>query len=570
MARLNRKTAARALAWAALAAGAIQLIVFTTAAPRGAAIYNLGIDTTLYRSLAGEVLRSGWQAIPPSQPPGFLRYLAVFFALTREPLYWVKLVNAVLICGAALLTLSLGRTLHSFGLGMIAALLVIYSPSLAAYGATLQYETLALFLTTLAVLLFVRAALSEGAASGWICCLAAALAAAAAALVREPSALIMPAGIAALLRARGPRAGRRAAAATVVFLIPIAAWIVMQHELSGAWVLISNKGALNFQIGNNPNANGSFNLVRSALGAPAGAAFVQEFPLQAALLALRKIGYLWGVLEDGWNVPRAAAVFLWRLGLGVLPFDWCGALARAGLSLTAAAGLLIAWRDRRWTAVALLLLLTTLFYALFIGSFRFLVPLLPLVYLCAALFFMTAAAAFRGQGASLLSSGRRRTIWSAVLAAYVVCVSALPLRAVLTVPGSALDGDRVEDVRDPESAGAEVLYADGAAGPRLIALLPWSSYPAGRLAVTLRSRQAAEAAEAWGRLVVRRRNNRPLCELALRPMQHEYHEHDLTCTIPRGEPLSIEVRSLGHVSAWIEGLRVSIAAAALLVFEREP
>ena len=56
-------------------------------------------------------------------------------------------------------------------------------------------------------------------------------------------------------------------------------------------------------------ANGTYNAPLVGIGQPTGLAFVATYPGRTVVLAGRKILYFWGVLRDGWNVPRASAVW---------------------------------------------------------------------------------------------------------------------------------------------------------------------------------------------------------------------------------------------------------------------
>ena len=77
-------------------------------------------------------------------------------------------------------------------------------------------------------------------------------------------------------------------------------------------ITISEKGPIVVELGNNPRANGTYNAPLVGIGQPTGLAFVTLIQAGRVVLAGGKTLYFWGVLRDGWNVPRPSAVWAWR------------------------------------------------------------------------------------------------------------------------------------------------------------------------------------------------------------------------------------------------------------------
>src|SRR4029453_13460317 len=93
---------------------------------------------------------------------------------------------------------------------------------------------------------------------------------------------------------------------------PAVLWSAVQSIRHHTLITISEKGPLVIELGNNPPANGTYNAPLVGIGQPTGLAFVRAFPGQWFELAWRKAFYFWGVLRDGWNVPRPVPVCVGR------------------------------------------------------------------------------------------------------------------------------------------------------------------------------------------------------------------------------------------------------------------
>ena len=468
---------------ALLAVGTTRNVQFVRAHAESVAVYNLGVDASTYEDAALRFARRPRaRLLDPSQPPGFIAMLGLLHRTLGTDRLPIKLVFCGLVAATAILTWRIGAIWDPVA-GIIAGTLVACSPLLRAYAATLQYEVPAAFLCTACVSLFLR--LRRVSPASWVLLSAAALICAVSALTREVLVVVFPVLIAvALLRPNETfrRRAAQAAMAAVVYTAFVGGWVVYQSNRTGRFVPISDKGAVNFAIGNNPNANGTYNLLASPVGQPSGAAFMLSAPARTLTLFGRKALYFSGLLKDGWNVPRPAALYASRATWNVLPLDLWLLLFRGGaVFLLALAGAVLLVRDpvlrSSWWPIPVVLLLVAAVHVLTLSSHRFAVPVWPLAALLASI---PVARAWRAVALS----------WSAALAGGVaLCVVGL-LGQSWAPPGryqraaSELDGDRVGNVADAASRYDRVREGRVDGGRRMVAIETTEFIGRGFLAVT--------------------------------------------------------------------------------------
>lgn len=530
--------------------GLFQLWTLLGASSDQIAVYNLGIDTQAYLELGRQVAREGLFAIPMSHPPGFITYLALLFSLSASGIVLAKVLNLLFVVLTALCTFRIGLLRLGRAQGVIAALLVLCSPGVRAYAVTLQYEVLAMVLAWTALWLWIEAGACAAERRARVLQGLAMLLLAVATLTREPLALLLP----ALFLGERIRQGawrpvaRRWMAHLLIFLAPILLWIGWQFHAHGALVPISAKSEINIQVGFNPQANGSFNVVRSGIGAPSGGKFVLQHPAAAARLALRKVGYLWGALRDGWNVPREVTLFIWALSAGTLEYRLCLRLALLLPPAFFALGLLLLvkrGRTRHMSDILLALLLTTLCYGiLFFGSYRFLLPLAPGVFLVAA-----EALVFVGAKLSWIRSSP------------VLALVALPIFGLLAprlpfafhLPMEWLDGVRVQTVVRP-TTGQE-LFVPPEKEPRLAALFPAEYLPGGAVELLIHYGASSEGAPHVATALLRTRDGKSYCEVNLMPAP-ENSPLRAACALPHLTPVSFELHVRGESELHIQSVVV--------------
>ncbi len=489
---------------------------------------NLQSDADLY-DRAARRLATTWSSdeLPIRVPPGWTTVLALLYAVTGPSFVAGKLLNFAALIVVLLLSAWIARRAFDPASGWAAAVLVAMSPGFRGYVGVLQYEvfTAALLCATLALAIRTTEAATPRAL--WQRALITSLLAGALVITREPFALaviVLSFWLALRMRAMaGPRMAL-AAGATIVALaaVPSLAWSGIQSARKGELVTISNQAPVVVELGHNPLANGTFN-------------------------APRKVLYFWGVLRDGWNVPRPAAVWAWRATTGLVPLAWIEPWARGGALLLTVLIALALWTRaewRCWWVFPAVLAAVMVVYIITLSSFRFSVPSLPVAYIIAS-----------GPVASLA----RRTK-SALAAPAVMLPVTLMLTTVIamqfqswpltiSLDAADLDGVGAANTIDPVSQ-RPARVADARRGVRPVALLPDEYLPAGRMVVTIRARSvtpAVSAQTAVARIVVLQLDGRLACmrDLTAAQLPAAFAEVAVPCGLTADGPATLIVYSLG-------------------------
>lgn len=336
-------------------------------------------DAAWYVQLATRIAREGFWA--PAGQAYFQAPLYPWFLSLLGGSESLVLARAVQWAGGvlgALLAWDTARRLAGPGAGLAAGLLAaLYGPRLFFEGELLSSALGLLFLQVVIWLMLwddEPPTLSRAGLAGACASLAA---------LAQPNALLVGAGLLLLAGQRallGPVAERNAwrragAALAVAHLLLLGPVLLRNHAASGDWVLISSNGGVNFFLGNNPDADGTFHLpageplqndndgllvssteaVRSAIGGTPGPAAVSGWwmrrglafwiadPLAALGLTARKLLYFLNAAE----LPNHYAIDFFRERvpiLRILP----GFLLLGPLALW---GLWRLWRQRQTRAL---------------------------------------------------------------------------------------------------------------------------------------------------------------------------------------------------------------------------
>jgi 4-amino-4-deoxy-L-arabinose transferase-like glycosyltransferase len=212
--------------------------------------------------------------------PFYIYFLAALFAVSGGSLLVVKAVQVVLGALAVGLVFATARRWGGARAAWIAGVLAAGTGVFTFNEVLILQSALDPFLTTLALYLLSRA-LSTG--SGWGFA-ATGLALGAFALNR-PNALAYAGALVVWLGVRsGGREWRRALALACGVAIPLAPAAARNAVVAGDFVLISSHGGLNFYIGNNPEADGTYHRV------PGITPSIEGQEKDARLLAERALG----------------------------------------------------------------------------------------------------------------------------------------------------------------------------------------------------------------------------------------------------------------------------------------
>lgn len=557
---------------------------------------NLEADAAAYDAFA-RAFADSWQlsALPSKHPPGWMLMLAGVYAVVGHSFVAGKLLSWVALLLTVGLCAWLGKRVYGSTAAVIAALLCASSPGLRAYVGTLQYEVVTAALCILFLVLSVRVSEAKTQKEGVIRAIAAGFAGGALVLTRETFVLVVPlaawwiwqrlmedshleppAGLDAAPSPsiqRDSRLGRRREALVAVALVVVVAaapaiiWSIAQSVHYGRLILIAEKGPKEFQLGNHALANGTYNEPLVGMAERAGLAYIQGEPLRAFELSGRKFLYFFGLLRDGWSPPQPAAVWIWRASTGAIPLNVIEPVVRGGWLLVAVAfALFQLGRDglARWWLLPATVGAILFVHVLTLGSYRFAVPILPVLYVLAS-----------GPLARLIGSVAQRARSPLVAMPALVIVGiviaaqfrAWPLRVVYD--GADLDGLSAMNAID-QMTGRPVRVADAKRGVRPVVLLPDTYLPRGGVTVTVAIRRLSDAEAAAepsagldtpvARVVLLHLDGLPACatEIAENHLATDrFTDIAVPCRLERDGPATLAVFSLGKIDLVIDRVRLA-------------
>jgi 4-amino-4-deoxy-L-arabinose transferase-like glycosyltransferase len=402
----------------------------------------LAMDSQEYDRWAREIAAGDWLGSQVFfQAPLYPYLLAILYRLFGRSLDAVYLAQIVLAVAGCYGLYRAGREMAGERVGLGAALLAaVYGPFLF-YDAQLLKESPAVAVTSF-LLWALAAARAKPGLRRW---LGAGVLLGILALLRENALLLVPflLPLAWTREGKGPaflRRGGALVAGLVLVLLPVA---VRNGLVGGSFLPTSSQGGVNFYIGNNPQADGTYQpivpgkqipalerkeparLAEQAMGRRLTAGEVSRYWLSRSLdwvrrepgafsrLQARKLGMFWSWYEwpdavDYYHVKTLSPI----LRLPLLEFGGAVLLALAGVT-----GLVLARRRLAPFAPVLLFslgwMLTTVVFFLFS---RYRLPVVPALLVLGGVTLAGAAEAWR-------DGNRRRTYG---LAAIVVTALLLP------------------------------------------------------------------------------------------------------------------------------------------------
>lgn len=538
----------------------VQSIFFVRQYADTLACYNLQIDTATYDHFAWQIARTGDLSIPINQPPGFIVFLSGMYAVFGHDFLPPKIIFCLMISVIALGAWWLGHRYVGKDEGMVAGGLVLLSPMFRAYAATLQYEIVITFMLLLTCLLFLQGMQAASMRRTVVLLSAGACGAALCALTREVFLVVFPFFLVSVwMNWQADRRHRLPILFVMVGLFGciVGAWILWQYYAHGQLVPISNKGPFNFHVGNNPNANGTFNLGWVPVAEPKGWAFIREQPAAALGLAGKKFLYFWGFERDGWSVPGAAPIWLSRIFLGALPLNLLQTVAHAGIPLLSFLGMgLVLFRPglrkHLWvfpSAIGVLLIV----HLVLISSHRFALPVLPYIFLFAAVGLVWIGRQIRRY------AGRHVPI-----ALGCGCVGCVWLVGALLVNSPShfhveaedVEGSPLTVVDDPRAQnGVSRFHAPGQTR-QLLGLLPQELFPAGFFDMHFSVRSETQHPQEILEVIVSTYEQGIVCHQHLSWPGNGRGYQRLTMSCPRmPQRISrIEVWALGTAGVWLDAI----------------
>ncbi len=371
---------------------------------------HLALDSQEYDRWAREIAAGDWRGSTVFfQAPLYPYFLAVLYAAfgrNLDVVYWTQILLAVCGCWALY---QAGRRFCDAWLGLLAAGLAATYPVFLFHDVQVLKTSLAVTLVSF-LLWAVAVAWRREEATPW---LAVGAICGVLSLLRENFLLVVPFFLAATW-IRGWRSGvgihlRRGTGLMVglaLVLLPVA---IRNAHLGGSFLPTTFQGGVNFYIGNNPNADGTYQplvegkqipfyerkesvrLAEEAVGhalTPSevsrywlgrSLAWARESPWDFVALQWRKLGMFWSWYE--W--PDAVDYYYVRRLSPAMSLPW---LDFGGLTMLAAASLW--WLRRRWVGflpVLVFLLAVVSSTVVFFLFSRYRLPTVPGLMLLAAL-----------------------------------------------------------------------------------------------------------------------------------------------------------------------------------------
>jgi 4-amino-4-deoxy-L-arabinose transferase-like glycosyltransferase len=420
-----------------------------------------GLDSEVYAALARRAADGDWALGPEPYfvAPLYVYFLALVLRLTGS-LLAAQVLQVVLGVAAIALVFDAARRLYGRSAAAAAAVLAAATGVLTFNEVLLLQSSLDPFLAALGLALL-ASALETGRLSGFVL---AGFAVGVHALNRPNILLWLP--VLALLVAIVQHRPKAALAVLAGALVAIAPVTLRNRAVSGEWIPISSHGGLNFYIGNNERADGTYRSVpgvtpsiagqaedarrvaEAAVGRPLGASETSQYfsglawewirghPGKAAALLLRKLAYTFNATELSLNYSYGYYRDDERTALRLLPVGaWL--LVPLGLLGLVAAPTALAPR-LAWTWKAFVPVYAASVAAFFVAG-RYRLPLL--VALC-----VTA-----GGAAAHLAGLARRTDKRALAAASV----SLAVLGIVASWDFGLDDGRANEAREMARAHVE-------------------------------------------------------------------------------------------------------------------
>ena len=302
------------MSWAVAAAIASRLIVLAQLHAHPLLQPTGGLDSDVYVRLAERAAGGDWALGPEPYfvSPLYIYFLALLRRVFGPSLLVPRVVQALLGAVAVGLVGATARRLFASPMAAgVAAWLAALTGVFVFHEVVLLQSSLDPFLTALALFLLVRAVQAGGVRGFAPAGIALGLL-----VANRPNALLAAAAIAVAVVAAGRtrRALVQAAALGAALLIVLAPFAVRNRLVAGEWILVSSHGGLNFYIGNNPQADGTYHSVPGIMPAIEGQArdarLLAEKALGRPLSASQVSGYFYAQAFDFMRREPGAALRL--------------------------------------------------------------------------------------------------------------------------------------------------------------------------------------------------------------------------------------------------------------------
>lgn len=332
--------------------------------------------------------------------PLYPLFLATVFKFTGDNIFFVQLFQSLFGVITCLLVYGVGRRLFNDQTGLLAAILACVYPFLVYISSILVTEQLFVLFLLLSIYLLIR----SRECLRYVFIIAAGISLGLGALTRPAMLAFVPfCGLYLFLRP-GSNKARCLAAVALLFistLFTISPWTIRNYIKHGEFILISTAGGENFWLGNNDMAKGNDSAAQSA-GLPeeilsqlsessspktaeevywrAGIDWVKKHPKRFLGLYMEKLVNFWRITPDHiTNIYRQKWLRYGCVAI-LVPLYFFSIIGMAGNR----------HRYRDHMILYFVLLSFPLGLSLFVTSFRFRIPLDPVLLL------FTASALLRG------------------------------------------------------------------------------------------------------------------------------------------------------------------------------
>lgn len=235
-------------------------------------------------------------------PVGYPAFLGLIFYLSGDSILVAKLANVLLYTGMVWLSFLIARSIFPWPrTAPLTALVLTLYPNHIAYSSVLASEPLFCFLFLLGTWLMIQVR-----RRGWYA-VPSGIAFGLAMLTRSQGVLAAAVVICSLLIARGEMGSPRrrlqlAGLVVAVMVLTILPNAIRNYSAMGRFIWITDNGAVNLRMGNNPYATGMYFYNRDVELLPddrQGYAYMLRHPIRTVLLWPRKLRYLFLTDVDG-------------------------------------------------------------------------------------------------------------------------------------------------------------------------------------------------------------------------------------------------------------------------------
>ncbi len=334
-------------------------------------------------------------------PPGQPFFLAAIYTVFGYNLQIAYIFEALISSLTCIVIYYIGKTVLNKKIGLISGLIAALYPTFIIYSGSLNTETLFIFLFTLSALCLLKIHEEPSAKNILIAGVSFGLA-----MLVRPAIMGLIPFILIWMSLSSKDRKRDLIKFITIFLIAMVVmspWTIRNYNVHHEFVPVSTNGGVNFWIGNNPEATGTYGshdwttmpnspfintsdeIKRDRLGYEKGLEFIKEKPRAFLILSFKKFAHFWRLelklfvlyFDECFINPIPKWLFMVLAPLTVLPFIILLPLAIFGIIFY-----------QKWDMKAYLLILLIFYYILIhsivFASGRYHLQIIPYLIIFAA------------------------------------------------------------------------------------------------------------------------------------------------------------------------------------------